>query len=126
MLGDETHVAVRTATSESVPPVSERPAPAAPAPRSTTASQVSAVPSLAREVELIDRAMVALRADDPGSALATLTIYQHETAGHGQLAEDAAAIDIEARCRRHEPVSDLLAAFERRWPHSAQRTRFCR
>lgn len=78
---------------------------------------------LAREVALIDAAMTALRTD-PGQALATIQIYDTETAGHGQLAEDAAAIAIEARCALHEPGAQArLAGFDARWPTSAQRAR---
>ena len=78
---------------------------------------------LAREVALIDAAMTALRTD-PGQALATIQVYDTETAGRGQLAEDAAAIAIEARCALHEPGAPAkLAAFDVRWPTSAQRVR---
>lgn len=80
-------------------------------------------PTLAREVELVDTAMSSLRADDPANALATLIVYQRETAGHGQLAEDAAALEIEARCRSRAAFRDLLDAFDERWPHSVQRAR---
>jgi len=80
-------------------------------------------PTLAREVELVDTAMSSLRANDPANALATLVVYQRETAGHGQLAEDAAAIEIEARCRSHTAFEDELAKFDAQWPHSVQRSR---
>ncbi len=74
---------------------------------------------LAREVALIDAASHG----EPRAALAVLQIYEAETAGHGQLAEDAAAIAIEAHCKLHEPVDAKLAAFDARWPSSAQRAR---
>lgn len=78
---------------------------------------------LAREVALIDAAMTALKGD-PAQALATIQIYDTETAGHGQLAEDAAAIAIEARCALHAPdAAARLAGFDVRWPTSAQRAR---
>jgi len=78
---------------------------------------------LAREVALIDAAMTALKGD-PMQALATIQIYDTETAGRGQLAEDAAAIAIEARCVLHEPdAAAKLAGFDARWPTSAQRAR---
>jgi len=78
---------------------------------------------LAREVALIDAAMTALKGD-PMQALATIQIYDAETASRGQLAEDAAAIAIEARCALHEPdVAAKLAGFDVRWPSSAQRAR---
>lgn len=86
------------------------------------AAPVSEV-SLAREVELIDRAMTALRAGHPDAALASISIYHRETADRGQLLEDAAAIDIEASCALHLDVSTKLAAFDRAWPSSAQRSR---
>ncbi len=74
---------------------------------------------LAREVALIDAAMHA----DPRGALAVLQIYETETAGRGQMAEDAAAISIESHCRLHDDVTAKLAAFDARWPSSAQRGR---
>ena len=81
-------------------------------------------PTLAREVELVDTAMASLRADDPANALATLVVYERETAGHGQLAEDAAALESEARCRSNQtPYADQLKAFDERWPRSVQRAR---
>jgi len=80
-------------------------------------------PSLAREVELVDTAMASLRADDPANALATLVVYERETAGHGQLAEDAAALEIEARCRSHAAFETQLSQFDARWPSSVQRAR---
>lgn len=86
---------------------------------------VVAVPdvSLAREVELIDRAMSALRAGHADDALSAIALYHHETADRGQLLEDASAIDIEASCTLHLDVSTKLAAFDTTWPSSAQRSR---
>jgi hypothetical protein len=79
---------------------------------------------LAREVELIDRAMKALATNDPNRALATIKLHVAETRGKGQLAEDAAAIEIEALCRLHSPtVTAKLDAFDARFPRSAQRSR---
>ena len=78
---------------------------------------------LAREVELVDRAMAALRRD-ARAALVALRTYETETAGAGQLAEDAAAIEIEALCKLSDPaVPTKLATFDKRWPESAQRSR---
>ena len=74
---------------------------------------------LAREVALIDAAGRA----EPRAALAVLQIYETETAGRGQLAEDAAAIAIEAHCKLHDDATAKLAAFDARWPTSAQRAR---
>ena len=79
--------------------------------------------SLAREVELIDRAMSALRAGHADDALTAITLYHRETADRGQLLEDASAIDIEASCTLHLDVSTKLAAFDATWPSSAQRAR---
>lgn len=79
---------------------------------------------LAREVELVDQAMAALRRADLSAALAAARAHGNETAGAGQLAEDAAAIEIEALCRLHDPAAGAkLAAFDARWPESAQRSR---
>ena len=79
---------------------------------------------LAREVELVDLAMAALRRGDTAAALAASRTHAAETRGAGQLAEDAAAIEIEALCRRHDPsVATKLDAFDARFPRSAQRSR---
>ena len=87
-----------------------------------TAPQARA--DLAREVELVDLAMAALRRGDTTSALAAIRMHGAETRGAGQLAEDAAAIEIEALCRNHDPsVATKLDAFDARFPRSAQRSR---
>ena len=79
---------------------------------------------LAREVELVDAAMAALRRGDATAALASVRMHRAETADRGQLAEDAAAIEIEALCRlRDRRVAAKLEAFDARWPESAQRSR---
>ncbi|MBA3453562.1 MAG: hypothetical protein H0T42_10755 [Deltaproteobacteria bacterium] len=79
---------------------------------------------LAREVELLDLAMNALRSGDTTGALAAIRRHATETRGSGQLAEDAAAIEIEALCRRHDAsVVAKLDAFDARFPRSAQRSR---
>ena len=79
---------------------------------------------LAREVALIDQAMVALRRGDSDGAVDAIRIYDRETAGRGQLAEDAAAIAVEALCHRGDAAASAkLDAFDHRWPHSAQRVR---
>jgi hypothetical protein len=97
--------------------------------RSTPAAEI-AVPasttepvSLAREVELIDRAMLLVRRGDTRDAIGVIGMFERETRGHGQMAEDASAIEIEARCRLHQEVGEKLSAFDRRWPSSAQRSR---
>ncbi len=79
---------------------------------------------LGREVELIDRAMAAMRRGDPAAALAAVRVHAGESAGAGQLAEDAAAIELEALCRTHdESFPRKLDVFDVRWPESAQRAR---
>jgi len=103
-----------------------RPARARAAP--STAPAVATKPEvhsdLSREVELVDQAMAGLRRGDTAAALDAIHHYDLETAGRGQLAEDAAAIAVEALCQRGDPTSGaMLEAFERRWPHSAQRAR---
>ena len=85
-----------------------------------------APPTLAREVALLDAAIASLQASSPVAALSTLALYARETRDHGQLAEDAAALEIDARCRAHEPVDQQLAAFVTRWPSSVQRARVTR
>jgi hypothetical protein len=80
--------------------------------------------SLAREVELLDTAMAALRRGDPNAALGAARTHASETAGRGQLAEDASAIEVEAMCRLGDAAAAAkLAAFDKRWPRSAQRNR---
>jgi hypothetical protein len=78
---------------------------------------------LGREVELIDRAAAAEREGRPDDALEAIRVFQREIGDRGQLAEEAAAIEIEVTCRRHGAATDQLAAFDRRWPSSAQRAR---
>ncbi|HUS27913.1 MAG TPA: hypothetical protein VMZ53_05375 [Kofleriaceae bacterium] len=79
--------------------------------------------SLAREVELIDQAMSALRREEPAAALAFMRTFDRETLGHAQMAEEAAAITIEARCGLGEDVAARIAAFDEAWPSSAERSR---
>lgn len=83
---------------------------------------------LAREVELVDRATAALRRGDAAAAITAVRLHATETADRGQLAEDAAAIEIEALCTLHDPSTRRrLTAFDARWPASAQRSRLrCR
>jgi outer membrane biosynthesis protein TonB len=98
----------------------------APTARTTTAAPAApATPvGLSREVELVDLAMAALRRGDPGAALRAVHQHAAETAGRGQLAEDAAAIEIEALCHLHDPRTHArLEAFDARFPRSAQRSR---
>jgi hypothetical protein len=79
--------------------------------------------TLAREIELVDRTTIALRGDDFDAALDALRTYDVETAGGGQLAQDAAALRVEVLCRTHD-VSQMkeLDAFVAHWPRSPQRS----
>jgi hypothetical protein len=117
----ESHVASPTtpAASATTRPRTT-PAPSASAPAPANAAEPV---SLAREVELIDKAMLLVRRGDAQDAVGVIAMFDRETRGQGQMAEDAAAIDIEARCRLREDVTSKLAAFDRRWPSSAQRSR---
>ncbi|MDX2092694.1 MAG: hypothetical protein SFX73_32815 [Kofleriaceae bacterium] len=107
-------------------PVEAAPAagPVAPVPEiQPPRTRVAPRADLAREVALIDQAMTALRGGKPAEALAAIRLHAVETRGQGQLAEDAAAIEIEAACRLHDPtVAAKLAAFDERYPTSAQRS----
>jgi hypothetical protein len=114
--------------SSRTPPADVR-SPAAPS-RGATAhpSRRAAGPApladLAREVELVDLAMAALHRGEPRVALRAVQRHTAETAGRGQLAEDAAAIEIEALCQLHDPATSIkLEAFDARFPRSAQRSR---
>jgi hypothetical protein len=94
-----------------------KPAPVAPPPAREPAT-------LAREVTLLDDATSALRNGHPADAIATIKIYQRETAGQGQMAQDVAALELEALCALHAPeVPAKLAVFDQRWPKSAERAR---
>lgn len=79
--------------------------------------------TLSREVELIDLAMVSLRKNAPRAAIEAIRVFERETFGQGQMAEEAAAIEIEARCTLREDVTAALADFDLEWPESAQRER---
>jgi hypothetical protein len=115
------------------PPVASSPPQAAPhiavAIARPVEAPVIAVPppthaSLSREVSLVDSAQAALRASDFRGALSIIHTYDAETALSGQLAEDAAAIEVEALCRLADPAAAAqLADFDTRWPHSAERAR---
>jgi len=124
---DEPHGTIHVAAPEARPDLGRLGRPAA-VPSRPAAGRPDAVPTvsgptLAREVELIDRAMSELRLAHYATALLTIDLFERETAGHGQLGEDAAAIAIEAHCRLHDSVTGMLDAFDRAWPSSAQRTR---
>lgn len=122
---DEPHGTIHVVTPETRPDLGRPTTAVPPRPAVGRLDSVAAVsgPTLAREVELIDRAMSELRLAHYATALQTIDVFERETAGHGQLGEDAAAIAIEAHCRLHDSVTDKLDAFDRRWPSSAQRAR---
>ncbi len=105
-------------------PEPEAPAAAATTPARPTQAPASAT-TLAREVELIDRAMQALAVNGagPAAAIEAIAIYDRETRGRGQMAEDAAAIAIEAHCTLGDDVRTKLEAFDHAYPSSAQRAR---
>ena len=120
-------IAVPSSGSESAPPEVQSGGVAEPAPPAAPAialPRAEARIDLAREVALIDRAMDALKTGNAREALAQVRTHARETRGAGQLAEDAAAIEIEALCRLHDSsVSAKLDAFDARFPRSAQRSR---
>ncbi len=114
---------VSTSAPVADPAVHGGPHPAHPARTAYSPHQARTI-DLGREVALIDQAMAAMRAGDPAKALAAVQVHAAETGGAGQLAEDAAAIEVEALCRLHdESVAAKLAAFDARWADSAQRSR---
>jgi hypothetical protein len=93
------------------------------APRAAAADEEPEGVSLAREVELIDLAMDSLRKRAPHAALEAIKAYHRVTHGRGQMAEDAAAIEIEARCNSDLDATAWIERFDAKWPESAQRER---
>ena len=92
-----------------------------PAPAVVAANRAKVIVDLDREVALIDRATTALASGDPRRAITTIRLYVTETAGRGQLAEEAAAIDVEATCTARLPsATRKLAAFVAAFPQSSQ------
>jgi hypothetical protein len=130
-------IALPAGGSESPPPqvrgsaptatVAADPAPIEMAPQSAARPHVAVAATgadLAREVELIDMAMAALKRGDANAALDAIHTHARETRGAGQLAEDAAAIEVEALCRLHDPTTaEKLETFDAHFPRSAQRSR---
>jgi hypothetical protein len=113
---------VAQAAPEGSPPPPIARAPIAPTPVAPVIEAPPVRATLAREVELVDAAMADMRRGAYALALSTLATYADETGGRGQLSEDAAAIEVEARCRSGSPVAAAhLDAFDRAWPMSAQR-----
>jgi hypothetical protein len=92
-----------------------------PPPETVASATPPAALTLAREIELIDRATIALRDGDLAAASAVLSIYDVEAAGRGQLAQEADALEVEVVCRANDPTATArLAAFAQRWPRSPQ------
>jgi len=111
----------RQAVPDVAPSAAEASEPAVEAPIETPAPEPGI--SLAREIELVDRAALGLRRRDLDSAVEALHMYADETKGRGQLAQDAAAIEVEVLCRRNDTTAAAqLATFEQQWPHSAHRS----
>lgn len=122
--GSSTHAAPMQAAPTHGASTHAAPTPAAPTRAEATVAAAPTGIDLAREVELVDLAMAALRRGDTAAALTAIRKHRSETRGAGQLAEDAAAIEIEALCRRHDPaVVAKLEAFDAKFPRSAQRSR---
>jgi hypothetical protein len=97
------------------------PAVTAPPPPPHHAVPAPAPISLARETTLVDAAVVALSNGRTADALLAIRRYTVETHGQGQLAEDAMAIEVEARCRLGDArAAAVFAAFDARWPHAAE------
>jgi hypothetical protein len=94
------------------------------APRFSAPRRRPARPSLADEVALVDDAMAALRRDDAAAALAAADDHVARFGHRGQLAEEAAAIRVEALCALGDARwSASLDDFDARWARSAQRQR---
>lgn len=110
------------AAAPTAPPPSASPLPSAPA-AARRAVPVTA-PSLADEVAVVDAAMAALRAGDLQAALAATDRHSATFGERGQLAEEAAALRVEALCRLGDDRADAgWDAFLVRWPTSAQQPR---
>jgi len=126
-LADEPRASSRRNVAASASTAGSPAAPRRGTARGASGSASGAVPraiDLAQEVEIVDLAMAALRRGDARAALAAVQRHAVETAGKGQLAEDAAAIEIEALCRLGDPSTGArLGEFDARFPHSAQRSR---
>jgi hypothetical protein len=118
-------LAIAVARTEPPPTVEQprRPVTKSPtvAPVTVTPAPEPTLPPLSRESELVGRADRALRNGELHDALVLIATFDRETRGHGQMAEDAAAISIEAHCRLHDDVTESLNAFDHKWPSSAQR-----
>jgi len=119
-----TSTAREPATHVGAAPTSAAPLSGAPTSAVGSAPTSAKAPaSLSREVELIDDAMTALRKHDPSTALASMRTFDRETLGRAQMAEEAAAITIEAHCGLGDDISARIVAFDQAWPTSAERAR---
>jgi hypothetical protein len=120
--------APRPALPPSTPPPPSTPSMQSGPPAASVAAASPAAPgpgiALGREVALIDLARAALHRGDPDAALRVVREYAAEAADRGQLAQDAAAIEVEALCKLGDPAArGRRTAFEARFPGSAQRAR---
>jgi hypothetical protein len=120
----ETVEAVETAPVEAVrAPRIERALPEVePAPAA------EAVPASTLEDErlVLDRARVTLARDNPAGALSVVDEYRARFPG-GRMLEDAAAIEVRALCRMHDPRADgARSDFSRRYPGSLHAGRVAR
>ena len=122
----ETAPPTRTARppSPSAPAVAVAPGPAEPPAEPVAPAEPPApADSLTRELAWLRAARAALRAGTPDAALIALASYQREFTA-GQLAEEAAALAVEAACAAGRgDVEARRAAFMRQWPTSTARAR---
>ena len=78
--------------------------------------------SLGREAQLIADASAALDSDDLVTAREQLRLYDQETAGHGQMIEDRAELEVELQCKLGDASSSAtLEKFLRRFPNTSYR-----
>jgi hypothetical protein len=111
-------VAAPAAREPPAPSTSSVAAPASPAP-SSAAVPPGPVDTLARENELLRRAVSALAQGQPAAAITAIDVHRRELPD-GQLAHDIAALRIQAQCRlgQHDLAARARAALLARWPSS--------
>jgi hypothetical protein len=92
---------------------------AAPTPTPTPAPPTAPADRLVRENELLRRAVAALAQNQPAAAITALDLHRHDFPD-GQLAEDVAALRIQAQCRlgQRDLAARARAALIARWPSS--------
>lgn len=118
------HEAVHAAVAGTPAPAAPEPPPPSRRPPGDRLGATSARSSLTAEVALVDDAMAALRRDDAAAALLAADEHVARFGRRGQLAEEAAAIRVEAMCRLGDGRwAEALDAFDAGWPRSAQRPR---